>query len=208
MEHIGLLKKKLLKIELVRDIGIADVSKYKKLPGQLELSEYLIDVKSAVVYIAKINDILDKYGKWYVVSLNNYLKQTNQKIVSILEKYQIHACGIIDEHLNKDLIGKISFRTLAVLAGLGTIGKNSCLLHPIYGAQVLIGVVLVNESFLYDNPINDNVCLNCDLCINNCPVQAIHDDHFNRWKCKSRRKILGKGCGTPCLTCCPIGQGT
>jgi len=208
LEHIGLLKNKLLKIKLVRDIGIADVSKYKKLPRRVNLSDYLIDVKSAIVYIAKINDIIDKYGKWYIVSLNNFLKQTNQKIVTILDKYRIKAIGIIDEHLNKDLIGKVSFRYLAVLAGLGTIGINSCLIHPIYGPNVLIGIVLVNEVFPYDGPFNGEVCLKCDLCINNCPVQAIHNDHFDKWTCKNRRKILGKGCGTPCLAGCPIGQGT
>lgn len=208
LKQIELFKQKLLKIELIRDIGIADVSKYKILPGRVDLSDYLIDVKSAIVYIAKINDILDKYGKWYIVSLNNFLKQTNQKIVSILDKYRIKGFGIIDEHLNKDLIGKVSFRYLAVLAGLGTIGTNSCLLHPIYGPNVLIGVVLVNESFPYDVPFNDEICLKCDLCINNCPVQAIHDDHFDRWNCKNRRKMLGKGCETPCLIHCPIGQKT
>lgn len=207
MEQGELLKKEIIKIELIRDVGIADISKYKRLPGRIKLTDYLHDVKSVIVYIAKINDMLDKYGNWYVVSLNNFLKQTNQKIVTILEKYRLIARGIIDEHLNKDLIGKVSFRSLAVLAGLGTIGANSCLLHPIYGPNVLIGVVLVNEYFPHNLPLNEDICIKCDLCIKKCPVQAIHNDNFNKLKCKDRRKLLGRGCGTPCITQCPIGQG-
>lgn len=203
----NILKKKIMSLELIDDVGFADLSKYRKVEGGKTPFDFLSDAKVGIIYIARIKKVIEKYGKWYVVSLNNFLKQYNSKIVRLLESYGLYSLGIIDERFNQKLIGKISFRQLAVLAGLGTIGKNSCLLHPLYGPGVLIGVIFTNAHLLPDRPLEtSSICMNCDLCVVNCPVRAIYYDEFDRHRCKDRRKILGKGCGTPCITCCPVSR--
>ena len=205
-EHKNRLKHDILALDLVRDVGFADVSQYRKVPGGSTPYEFLLDAKTAVVYIAKTKDIIDTYGTWYVVSLNNFLKQTNDKITAIFKTHGLHSRGVIDERITSDLIGKISFRQLAVLAGLGSIGKNACVLHPVYGPQVVIGVVLSNSRIACDRPLDTDVCVHCNICLRECQTEAITDEGFDRHACKNRRKILGKGCGTPCISLCPVGR--
>jgi len=201
-----ILKREILSIELVEDVGFADLSKYRKIEGGKMPSDFLPDAKIGIVYITRMDKVIEKYGKWYVVSLNNFLKQYNNRIALILKKYGLEYVSVIDERFDQKLIGKISFRQLAVLAGLGTTGKNTCLLHPIHGPNVLIGVVLTNADLLPDKPLATSICLNCNVCVEMCPVKAVQNDKFNRYKCKNRRKILGKGCGIPCIVYCPINS--
>ena len=205
-EDKSVIKNEILTLDLVKDVGFASISAYERVPGGSTPSEFLSDAKTAIVYIAQTDDILNTYGKWYVVSLNNFMKKTNDKIVSLLKKHELYSRGVIDERITDSLVGKISFRQLAVLAGLGTIGKNTCLLHPVYGPHVVLGVVLTNAHFPNDSPLNTQICLDCDVCLKKCPTEAIHHDDFDRHKCKNRRKILGKGCKTPCIDLCPIGR--
>lgn len=193
-------------LPLIKDVGVADVSSYKQIPGGSTPYEFLHDAKTALVYVAKTEDVLHTYGKWYVVSLNHFLKQTNDRIITVLKRHGLHGRGVIDEGTKGDLIGKISFRQLAVLAGLGTIGKNTCLLHPVYGPKVVIGVVLTNSQIQNDDPLDTELCLDCALCLRKCLTGAIRNDCFDRYVCKNRRKLLGKGCGTPCIDLCPVGS--
>lgn len=201
-----MVRHEILKIKLVKDVGFAEISRYQIVHGGSAPFEYLFDAKTAVAYIAAIYEVMHRFGTWYVASLNNFLKQTNEKVVAILRKHRLYSRGIIDERVTSNLIGRVSFRQIAVLAGLGTIGKNTCLLHPEYGANVLIGVVLTNSHIPYDEPLRRDVCQNCAICLGECPVKAITNDFFDGWKCKDRRKILKKGCGTPCILHCPAGR--
>ena len=204
----AIIKREILALDLVRDVGFADVSQYRKVPGGSTPYEFLSDAKTALVYIALMDDIINTYGTWYVVSLNNFLKKTNDRIVALLRNHTVYSRGVIDERITDNLTGKISFRQLAVLAGLGTIGKNACLLHPVYGPNVAIGVVLTDSLIPHDTPLDKEICLHCDICVKECQTKAIKDDFFDRYTCKNRRKILGKGCGTPCIRCCPVGNNT
>jgi epoxyqueuosine reductase QueG len=204
IEQRETIRREISTIELIKDVGFADIHKYQRVEGGSTPLEYLPDAKTAVVYIAKMDEVVRTFGKWYVASLNNFLKQTNGKVAGILEKHGLYGRGIIDERITSRLIGKVSFRQLAVLAGLGTIGRNTCLLHPKYGPNVLIGTVLTNSYIPPDEPLSRELCLDCGICIDKCPVKAISRSSFDRWKCKNRRKILGRGCGIQCIVCCPV----
>ena len=198
------IRDNILSADLVRDVGFADVSRYRKIKSGGTPFEYLPEARIAIVYAAVADDVMSTFGKWYVVSLNNFMKHTNERIIAILGKHALHSRGIIAERANSDLIGKVSFRQLAVLGGLGTIGRNTFLLHPEYGPNVVLGVVLTDIDLLPDEPLTREFCMDCGMCINECPAGAIGDDFFDRWKCKNRRKALGKGCGTRCIACCPL----
>ena len=65
-------------------------------------------------------------------------------------------------------------RDLAYQAGLGFIGKNSMLIHPIHGSQVMIGSILLDHKL--DLPKKDIVafgCGDCQNCIKVCPTKAL-----------------------------------
>lgn len=64
-------------------------------------------------------------------------------------------------------------RDLAVQAGLGWVGKNTCVIHPKKGSLFFIGEILTSlPADVKPTPIPD-FCGSCDRCIRACPTQAI-----------------------------------
>ena len=66
-------------------------------------------------------------------------------------------------------------RDLAQQAGLGWVGKNTCLIHPNRGSLFFIGEILTTWSHPEPpelKPIHD-FCGNCTRCLDICPTQAL-----------------------------------
>jgi epoxyqueuosine reductase len=67
----------------------------------------------------------------------------------------------------------VSDKLWAVKAGLGWLGKNSCLINKEIGSFVFICELIVNIDLLPDEPYLSNYCGSCTKCIDACPTQAI-----------------------------------
>lgn len=67
-------------------------------------------------------------------------------------------------------------RELGVRAGLGWIGKNSCLINPVVGSAFLLAEVFLDIQIAPDPPHIHDRCGNCHLCIDACPVGCILPD--------------------------------
>lgn len=67
---------------------------------------------------------------------------------------------------------------LAINAGLGQLGKHNSLICAEYGSNVRLATVLTNMPLAHDAPVDigvDDFCSRCQVCVTNCPPQAIYD---------------------------------
>jgi epoxyqueuosine reductase len=68
--------------------------------------------------------------------------------------------------------GPVQERVYAQHAGIGWIGRNTCVISPTLGSWTFLGVILCSLPLEVDQPALDQ-CGTCTLCIEACPTHAI-----------------------------------
>jgi epoxyqueuosine reductase QueG len=158
----------------------------------------------------------------YVIC-NKKLKAAADRIQEILVDagYKARFVDPSQRLVPEKLLGAISHKAVARLAGLGYIGKNGLLLIDGYGPRNRMGTILTDMPVTETATPRDNECGDCTACIDNCPMKVLKQSHtffdyptirdmvIDWAKCgEYEKKLIGDGtvpekaCGR-CIARCP-----
>jgi epoxyqueuosine reductase len=89
--------------------------------------------------------------------------------------------------------GPVQERVYAQYAGLGWIGRNTCLINSDAGSWIFLSEIICSLALAPDAPALDQ-CGTCRLCLDSCPTGALVDSHvLDSTRCLSYLTIEVKG---------------
>lgn len=77
----------------------------------------------------------------------------------------------------------LPIKRLAQAAGLGSFGKNSLIINPEFGPWIFLSAVLTDAQLKPDPPFEEDLCGDCERCIEACPTGALTPYKVDDLKC-------------------------
>lgn len=77
----------------------------------------------------------------------------------------------------------LSQKRMAQLAGFGCFGKNSLIINPRYGPWFRLSTILTDAELIPDEPFGEDLCKDCERCMDACPVDALTPYKVDPSKC-------------------------
>jgi epoxyqueuosine reductase len=217
------IKKKIL--ELGADlVGIAPVDRFADAPQGFKPRDIYAEAKSAIVHAKRVPVT--------TLSAQSPIPYTfvNSFMTSVVDNMSIHlSLWLEDQDAGAVIIPSddpyehwepersygraiLSLRHAGWLAGLGFLGRNTLLINEEFGNMIQLGAVLINKEIKPDEIVNSECPDNCNLCIDNCPVNALDGRTVNQKLCRpmsnhvNEKGFTIKKCNI-CRSICPLALG-
>ena len=122
----------------------------------------------------------------------DYHDVVGERLTELLSWLQEEHGGPFDARAYVDT-GPVQERVYAQYAGLGWIGKNTCVINPERGSWLLLGAIVCSLPLEPDAPAVDQ-CGTCTLCLEACPTGAFAAPYeLDATKCVSYLTIEYRG---------------
>jgi epoxyqueuosine reductase len=102
---------------------------------------------------------------------DDYHEVILERLESLLAWMRSRSDGPFDARPYVDT-GPVQERAYARHAGIGWIGKNTCVINPTLGSWTLLAEIICSLPLDVDEPSFDQ-CGTCTLCLEACPTQAL-----------------------------------
>jgi epoxyqueuosine reductase len=168
-------------LDLVKSHGLADAGFSmppdgpKEMPYAISivaaLSDAVIDeIDGAPTYTyfhhyRTVNAFIDRV----LLEIGFLLQNNGYRYIPIAASQSVPSLG------QRSHAGRYSHKKTAVLAGLGTIGKSTLFLHPVFGPRVRLGTLFTDCPLATPAVVKSpqSLCGDCTLCVKACPAGAI-----------------------------------
>ncbi len=205
--------------------GFAGVEAFKDAPVGYHPKDIYADCKSVISFAVALPKGLTKVEPRLVYGHYNSLSCTEVDFIAFRAAKAIEAqfkCRVVPlpcdapyEYWDQENMtgkGLLSMKHIAVLAGVGSIGKSSLLLTKQYGNMVTLGAMLTDLNISSDER-SAEICIDgCRRCVDACPVKAIDNGTVNQKLCrentygKTARGFDTVDCNM-CRISCPLIKG-
>lgn len=167
----------------VDDFGFAAVADYQS-PQSPKIGTIFPEAKSILVACVKEMSHVDSPNPQIAMNgrmdIMEYARSTTYKISRFLEKECNARAMSVPLSYPLDLtpqnsrsVADVSLRHAAIAAGLGVFGRHNLVIHPRLGPRVLFMAVLTDLPLPSDPPCTENLCTECNLCVEACPAKAL-----------------------------------
>jgi epoxyqueuosine reductase QueG len=175
-------------------IGIASVESLKDSPEGRSVADVLPNARSVIVIALRMLDSVVNtlpspiYMNTGYITVNAELNRIAYQVSKFLEEKGYFAVPVpaTRDYDMKDVKGTFSVVHVGEAAGLGRIGVSGLLLTPNHGPRVRFVSVFTTADLEPDQPIESEICTKCMVCVQACPMGAIHEEgSFDAKKCLS-----------------------
>jgi epoxyqueuosine reductase len=211
--------------------GVADLAPFKQ--GWIVLPANLLDPYTRAISIARRLDdeVINEIDKGPTVRYADHYRTVNNELDAITAEvvrwiaergYQARAVPASLIADDAGMLGNISHKAVARMAGIGWQGKSLLIVNPEHGPRIRLATVLTDMPLNPDSPLK-NRCGACVECAKACPVSAMRNVntkdrydtredalYFSRCAEQTRRNkelpgISARICGV-CVKVCPFGR--
>lgn len=169
------------------DVGFTSIENYKS-PNSIPLTEVFKDAKSIIVLafqqIDNCESENDQFASVGIKMVTEFSHACTYKTARFIKK-EFNASvmavpGSVPVNIDKKThlpSGFVSLRHAAFAAGLGNFGRHNLILHPEMGSKVIFTAIITDMDIEPDEIIKEKLCIDCDICVNQCPVDAISEEN-------------------------------